>query len=77
MDAAFEWLDRAVEQKATALGTQFLEHYYDPIRDDPRWMEFLRRTGSAPEQREAIDFEITLPRGLQPTSAAQLDSRNP
>ncbi|MFW6089770.1 MAG: tetratricopeptide repeat protein [Gemmatimonadota bacterium] len=61
-DAAFEWLDRAVEQNEDGLDQQYLHPYYDPIRDDPRWRRFLERTGTAPEQLAAIEFTVPLPR---------------
>jgi len=63
-DNTFAWLDKAVEQKATALASQFLEPYYASVYDDPRWAEFLERTGSSQQQRDAIEFRVTLPEGL-------------
>jgi hypothetical protein len=32
------------------------------IHADPRWLPFLRRLGMAPEQLEAIKFDVTLPK---------------
>lgn len=61
-DAAFEWLDRSIAQNEDGLDQQYLHPYYDPIRDDPRWREFLERTGTTPEELAAIDFEVPLPR---------------
>ena len=61
-DAAFQWLDRAIAQNEDGLDQQYLHPYYEPIRDDPRWREFLERTGTAPEQLAAIDFDVPLPR---------------
>jgi hypothetical protein len=31
------------------------------IRGDPRWLPFLRGIGRAPEQLDAISFEVKLP----------------
>ncbi len=60
-DAAFEWLDRSIAQNEDGLDQQYLHAYYDSIRDDPRWREFLERTGTTPEELAAIDFEVPLP----------------
>ena len=60
-DAAFEWLDRAVTENEDGLDQQHALFYYDPIRDDPRWQEFLEKSGTTPEQLDAIEFEVRLP----------------
>jgi tetratricopeptide (TPR) repeat protein len=60
-EAAFAWLAKAAEQNESGLAGQFLEPYYDSIRADPRWADFLERTGSSPRQRDAISFSVTLP----------------
>ena len=31
------------------------------LRDDPRWLPFLRRIGKAPEQLAAIKFDVRVP----------------
>ena len=61
-DAAFEWLEKAVLQNEDGLNTQFLQPFYVPIHDDPRWAAFRERTGTSEEQLAAIDFEVTLPK---------------
>ncbi len=62
-ELAFEWLNKAVEYDDPGL-TQILgEPGFDKLRDDPRWLPFLRRVGYAPEQLEGIRLEITLPQG--------------
>ena len=58
-DAAFEWLNRAAEQHRA--GFEFLFSVYEPLHDDPRWRDFLERTGRLPEQLHAIEFEVPLP----------------
>jgi len=61
-DAAFEWLNRAIELSAVNVSGQFAEPYFRPMHDDPRWAQFLARTGSTPEQLDAVKFEVSLPR---------------
>ncbi len=61
-DAAFEWLDKAVAQNEAGLQDQFLRPFYAPLHGDPRWGEFLARVGSSPEQLDAIELQITLPK---------------
>ena len=61
-DSAFEWLEKAVLQNEDGLNTQFLQPFYAPIHDDPRWAAFRERTGTSEEQLAAIDFEVRLPK---------------
>ena len=61
-DAAFQWLDKAIEQNEDGLSEQFLQPFYRPLHDDPRWTVFLELVGSKPEQLSAIKFEVTLPK---------------
>jgi hypothetical protein len=32
------------------------------IHDDPRWLPFLESIGKSPEQLDAIEFEVRLPK---------------
>jgi len=61
-DATFAWLAKAVEMQEAGLAGQFLEPYYASVYTDPRWEDFLQRTGSSRQQRDAIEFEVALPR---------------
>jgi hypothetical protein len=61
-DAAFEWLDRSVQQNEDGLGSQYLRPLLAPLYDDPRWAAFRERTGTSDEQLAAIEFEVTLPK---------------
>jgi len=47
-EKAFEWLGRAAEEKSNI--TQFLKvhPFFDPLRGDPRFAEFLRRANFSP-----------------------------
>ncbi|MGD8496393.1 MAG: tetratricopeptide repeat protein [Gemmatimonadales bacterium] len=60
-DATFEWLDRAIALGEDGLDQQFAYWFYDPVRKDPRWQEFLDETGTSKEQLDAIEFEVPLP----------------
>jgi TolB-like protein/Tfp pilus assembly protein PilF len=60
-DAAFAWLDRAIELNEAGLTEQFLLPFYQSLHDDPRWTEFLARVGSSAEQLDAVEFTVTLP----------------
>ncbi len=43
VDAAFEWLNRAIDERYGALVWVGLEPLYDPLRSDPRFQDLLRR----------------------------------
>jgi len=58
-DSAFEWLDRAVSKED--LGDQYLLPFYRTLHEDPRWRQFLEKTGQTPERLAAIEFKVTLP----------------
>jgi TolB-like protein/Tfp pilus assembly protein PilF len=60
-DRAFEWLDKAVTQQDMGLSEITYEPMFDNLRNDPRWLPFLRRLGKAPDQLAAIRFDVALP----------------
>ncbi len=60
-DRAFEWLDKAQADQESLYDIS-VEPLFDNIRDDPRWLPFLRKVGKAPEQLAAIRFEPSVPR---------------
>jgi len=64
-DRAFEWLDKAVEYHDTGLVEIPDEPMFANIKDDPRFLPFLRKLGKAPEQLAAIKFDIALPKGTK------------
>ena len=61
VEAAFQWLGRAIEQNEEGLAEQFQMPYFEPLHDDPRWRPFLERVGSSPGLIGSIPFEVTLP----------------
>ena len=60
-DAAFEWLDKSIAQNEDGLVQQFLQLFYVPIHEDPRWSVFRERTGTSEAQLAAIEFEVDIP----------------
>ena len=47
-DHAFEWLERAREERFTRLAYLRQEAFWEPLRSDPRFSELLRRIGFPP-----------------------------
>jgi TolB-like protein/cytochrome c-type biogenesis protein CcmH/NrfG len=61
-DAAFQWLDKAVQYHDITLGSIPLEPMFVNLHSDPRWLTFLREHGMAPDQLAAIKFDVKLPK---------------
>ena len=47
-DKAFEWLEKAFEERAWQLGFLKVEPIFDPLRDDLRFNELMRRVNLVP-----------------------------
>jgi len=60
-DRAFEWLDKAVAYHDGGLSQIVGDPLFANIKNDPRWGPFLRKIGKAPEQLDAIKFDVKLP----------------
>ena len=60
-DAAFAWLDKAIEYGDPGLSEIVTDPSLGSIHADPRWLPFLRKAGYAPEQLAEIEFKVTLP----------------
>jgi hypothetical protein len=43
MDAAFEWLDRAIEERAFIINEAKVSPHFDVFRGDPRFDAVLRK----------------------------------
>lgn len=44
-DKAFEWLEKAYNQRADGLALLKVDPWYDPLRSDPRFTDLMRRVG--------------------------------
>jgi TolB-like protein/Tfp pilus assembly protein PilF len=60
-DTAFKWLDKAASIRDPAVTSVAFDVLTDPLREDPRWLPFLRKIGYAPEQLAAIRIEVPKP----------------
>lgn len=54
-DAAFEWLDRAIDESQTTYGVN-TNRFLRPLHGDDRWEPMLERIGLSARQLAAIDF---------------------
>ncbi len=60
-DAAFEWLEKAVQYHDPGLADIVAEILFRTLHADPRWQQFLGRIGKQAAQLDAIRFEVKLP----------------
>jgi tetratricopeptide (TPR) repeat protein len=60
-DRAFEWLDRAAQDKDPLLSITVVSPFFVNLIDDPRWLPFLESIGKSPAQLAAIEFNVPLP----------------
>jgi len=60
-DPAFEWLDRAFGEDQLMLLMAVSSREFDPIRDDPRWEDVLRRLDRHPDQLANLEFDPKIP----------------
>jgi tetratricopeptide (TPR) repeat protein len=61
VDAAFEWLDKAVEYGDPGLADIVAEILFTNLHADPRWDALLRRIGRSPEDLRDIEFDVPKP----------------
>ena len=69
-DKTFEWLDKAVKYKDAGISSIVTENLFEGVHADPRWLEFLRRIGKAPEQLAQIQFEVKIPPSIDDTGTS-------
>jgi len=60
-DRAFRWLDKADQYNDAGLMNVNCLSEFENLHDDPRWLQFQKRIGVAPEQVDAIEFTVSLP----------------
>ncbi|MUV14518.1 tetratricopeptide repeat protein [Noviluteimonas gilva] len=60
-DEAFRWLDQAAQAHDPAATSVAFDVLTDSLRDDPRWLPFLRKIGYAPDQLAAIRIDVPKP----------------
>ena len=63
VDKAFAWLDKAVEYRDSGLPMIAADPMFANLKDDPRWLPFLRKQGKSPEQLAAIRFDVPIEAG--------------
>jgi len=56
LDPAFEWLNRAIDEKQYMWGSLVFDPAFAKLHDDPRWAEIRARDGRSEEQLQKIDF---------------------
>ena len=61
-DRAFEWLDKAATDRDPGLDDIAVDPLFAGLYKDPRWLNFLRRLGKAPDQLAAIRFDVHVAR---------------
>jgi serine/threonine-protein kinase len=54
-DTAFQWLQRAVDERQRTLAMR-TEPLYDNLRDDPRWQRVLEQVGLSDQQVAGIEI---------------------
>jgi hypothetical protein len=60
-DAAFEWLEQAIENQDGGLADIAVQPFFANLIGDPRWREFLDKVGKSEKQMAMIEFSVTLP----------------
>jgi TolB-like protein/tetratricopeptide (TPR) repeat protein len=60
-DAAFEWLERALDRDKLMVLRWARDAAFDPLHSDPRWDDVLRRLQRHPDQLANVRFEPKIP----------------
>ena len=48
IDKAFDWLERAIEERDSMILTLFRSAFFDPLRSHPRYKALLRKMNLEP-----------------------------
>jgi TolB-like protein len=56
IEPAFDWLDRAIEEKQYMWGSLVFDPAFSKLHADPRWQDIRTRDGRSEEQLKQIDF---------------------
>ena len=60
-DRCFEWLDKAIAYGDPGVSLTGAHWAFANVRNDPRWLPFLRKIGRTPEQLAAIKLDMRPP----------------
>ena len=60
-DAAFEWIDDAIERGHPEVAEIHVSYLITNLYDDPRWMMLMEKLGKSANRLAAIKFEVHLP----------------
>ncbi len=60
-DAAFDWIDKAIEQGHPDVADIHVSYLFTNLHDDPRWLTLMKKLGKSADQLAAIKFEVRLP----------------
>ncbi len=70
-DGAFEWLDKMVEMYGPETAAKIKSEYFNRLRSDPRWQQFVDRNGQTDEDLSHIIFNPKLPTAVQSALSAE------
>ena len=60
-DAAFDWIDKAIEQGHWEVAEIHVSYLFTNLYDDPRWLTLMEKLGKSADQLAAIKFQVHLP----------------
>jgi TolB-like protein/Tfp pilus assembly protein PilF len=60
-DKCFEWLDQAIVYRDPGVSLTAWHWAFANVRNDPRWLPFLKKIGRSPEQLAAIKLDMKPP----------------
>ena len=60
-ERAFEWLERAAQNRDPSFGAIPFNQLCESLHKDARWLRFLRKYGMASEQLAAVKFQVRVP----------------